>query len=192
LISQGPRDTLKLYYRQGKTYSKTPRGVDKACDQSVETTRDGIHEGHFAQGKDNVEHHDTDNRVIDQQTGRPTPSQGGAGTDEETSTDGATNGNHVQMTALHGLVKLIVRVVGVGRAALERRGGEAHAAPEAERVVVLIVDKVALDGADAGLAGLVDWRVVDGDLLALGVLLLVVRHDGVACVGEGIKRRING
>ena len=56
--------------------------------------------------------------------------QSRAGTDEETGTDGATDGDHVKMTLLEGFVELVGLVD--GGATLERLGRATHASPETE------------------------------------------------------------
>jgi len=88
----------------------------------------------------------------------------------------------VQVTGLHVLVELVV-LVGVGNnTPLEGGRGEAQATPEAEGIVVIVVDEV--DDADM-LAALIGGRGVAvgvGRLLADGgadVLLVVDTHDGI-------------
>lgn len=53
-----------------------------------------------------------------------------SGANEETSTDGTPNGNHMEMARLHGGIQIADRAF----AALERLEGQAVASPEAQLV----------------------------------------------------------
>jgi hypothetical protein len=101
--------------------------------------------------------------------------EGSTGTDEETSTNGATDGNHVQVARLHGPVKLD-HGTGLG-AALERLEVQTVARPEVLGVAPLAA--MALDlRVDGGVGvGSSDLLIVRDDLLVVGDGLLVV-HDG--------------
>lgn len=90
-----------------RTYhGKAPAGVDKASRVRVEATRDGIHDGHLAQRVDHVEHHDADDDEVDEQAAGPAVGEGAARADEEAGADGAADGDHVQVAALHAAVHL--------------------------------------------------------------------------------------
>lgn len=172
------------------TYSKAPGRVNEAGHIDVEATRDRVHNSKLSKSEDDVEHHDTDDEVVDDQTGRATGSKSITSTDEETSTNGAANGNHVQVAALHGLVQLVVAVEIGLLTPLEGLLGHAHTAPEVEAVVVVIVG--VLDGAGAD----VIVGVAGGDVASAGGLLahvgvLLVGH-GVVGLGSHLARRLEG
>lgn len=79
--------------------------------------------------------------------------KGAAGTDEETSADGAANGNHVQMARLHGLVE--DHEWATFGAALE--GSEVETISGHEVFLVTPIADILLL-----LAGIVSWRGVGG------------------------------
>ena len=87
-------------------HSKTPGRIDEASRVCVETTRDGIHDSEFTKGVHDVKDHDTSDSEADEDRGRATLGHGTTRTDEETSTDGTTDGNHVKMALLHGAIEL--------------------------------------------------------------------------------------
>lgn len=98
--------SLALAQKMIAHHGETPTRINKPRGVSIETTRDRIHHGHLAQRVDNIEHHDTNDHEVDQKGGRTAGGQGTARADEETSTNGASDGNHVQMAPLHGPVEL--------------------------------------------------------------------------------------
>ena len=61
-------------------------------------------------GLTDVEDHDTDDAEIEDQSSWTTTAERTTGTDEETSTDGSTDGNHMQMALLQRVVELVVRI----------------------------------------------------------------------------------
>lgn len=94
---------------------------------------------------DDVEDHDSSNQEADEDGTGTTLGEGTTGTDEETSTDGATDGNHVQVTLLHGTIELDIAgtivtyqehmLVGAKEATEEReRGREREGERERDRV----------------------------------------------------------
>lgn len=112
-------------------HGETPGRIDETSRVCVERTRDGIHDGEFTESIHDVEHHDTDDEEINEERTRAlqfsialakpntlesarngavkrtyTSAESTTRTDEETSTNGTTNGNHVQMASLHGTLKL--------------------------------------------------------------------------------------
>lgn len=89
-------------------HGETPRRIDEAGRQSVETTRDRVHNSELAEGVDDVEDHDTGDGEADEDRTGTTLNKGATGADEETSTDGTADGNHVQVTGLHGAIELDV------------------------------------------------------------------------------------
>src|SRR5688572_24496993 len=117
-----------------RTYSETPRRIDEASDQNVETTRDRVKHSHLTESEDDVEHHDTDDKVAENKTKGTTTVESTTGTDEETSTNGTTDGNHVQVATLHGLVELVVTVLVGLLTTLERLRSETHTSPEGEQI----------------------------------------------------------
>jgi hypothetical protein len=157
-------------------HSETPRGVNEASDEDVETTGNRVHESHLTQSHDDVEHHDTDEEVVEEKRDGATTVESTTSADEETGTNGTTSSNHLQVAALHGLVELVVTVgIGLGTAS-ERGWGHAHAAPERETLVVGIVAEVGDSGvAVGGFGGRGVVRAPDG-LLAREALVLVFRH----------------
>ena len=150
-------------------HGKTPRGVDEASRVRVETTRDRIHDSELTKGVHDVEHHDTDDEEIDEQGGRATVGKGLAGTDEETSTDRTTDGDHVQMASLHGSLELLD--VDVGLTPLEGAEVETIAGHE-----VLLVAIRGNDGAGTMVEG--GERLLGGS--AHGAFLFG-RHAGWLC-----------
>lgn len=160
------------------TYSKAPGRVDEAGNIDVEATRDRVHNSELAKSEDDVEHHDTDDKVVNDQTSRAARSEGVTSTNEETSTDGAADSNHVQVATLHGLVQLVVAVEIRLFTPLEGLGGDTHTTPETEAVVVLIVVEV-IDGAGVDMVVV----VAGGDIAAAGGLLTNV---GSFFVGHGV------
>lgn len=53
-----------------------------------------------------VEHHDADNQEVNQERARSAFGESTAGTDEETGSNRASDGNHVKMPGLHGAIQL--------------------------------------------------------------------------------------
>jgi hypothetical protein len=79
----------------------------KANRIRVETARDRVHHGEFAESIDDVENHDTHDGKANEQRRWTTFSQCASGADKEASSNGTTNGDHVEMARLHGAVQLI-------------------------------------------------------------------------------------
>src|ERR1700761_3179294 len=79
----------------------------KANRVGVETSRDGIHDSELTKSVDDIEDHDTGDKEADQQRSRTTSGQSTSRTDEKTSANGTSNGNHVEVTRLHGAVQLV-------------------------------------------------------------------------------------
>lgn len=102
-----------------------------------------------------------------------------AGTDEETSTNGTTNGNHVQVTRLHGLVE-DGETASLTRAALERLEVQTIACHE-----VLLLAPLGLSMALRGL----DGGVGHARLLVGGEHLFVIHVDSVVKEGGGRDSR---
>jgi len=115
-------------------HGKTPRRINKARRVCVEAARDRKHDREFSESVNRVEHHDTDNDKVNEQGAGTARGQGLSRADEETSANGATNGNHLQVTRLHGAVERIRNVALLVVAPLERLEVEAIA-----RVKVLLV-----------------------------------------------------
>ena len=123
----------------------------------------------------------TDDGETDQERSGTTLGESATRTDEETSTNATTDGNHVQMSGFQGLVKLVV-LVG-SRATLERLCGQTKARHErwllAFDVVAIGVRRGLFQRAvhtlDLGLEGLVDtgFRIHVGAEMRSGI-----RHSG--------------
>ena len=130
--------------------------------------------------------HKSNNKKTDCQTGRAGVGERLSGTDEEASTDTASDSDHVQMSTLERLVELVVFVC--QGAFLEGLGGTAHTRPEAQ--LRLAFDGALIDGMLALLA--VDGKIgnvgVDADL---GILLVLFRHvdDGRSEECDGKEKR---
>lgn len=143
-------------------HGETPRGVDEAGRVRVETTRDRVHDGELAKGVDDEEDHETSDHEADEDRGRAATGEGVAGTDEETSTDGTTDGNHVQVTSLHGTIEF--DVAGTPVTPLERL--EVQTVTGHERLLTEVLGDMAVTGVGPGVVG-----------------LLIGDHDGVVSVG---------
>jgi hypothetical protein len=87
------------------THGETPRRINKASRIGVETSGNRVHDSELSEGVDNVEDHDTGDGEADEDGTRATTGESATRTDEETGTDGTTDGNHVQVAGLHGLVE---------------------------------------------------------------------------------------
>ena len=116
------------------------------------------HTARFMHVLTNIENHNTDNHEVNQNGSRSlyhnaqqipsfqncdtsstyTFAQGATRTNKETSTDGATDGNHVQVTMFQRLVKLVVSI-GQG-ARLEGLRRAAHPRPEAKLRSSIVVE----------------------------------------------------
>jgi hypothetical protein len=100
-----------------------------------------------------------------------TPSEGASRTDEETSTDGATDGDHVKMARLHGLVE--------DDEAAVRRLGTALEGLEVETIAGHEVLAVTPFSLSARLfSARLDGRMGDARLLIRREYLLVVHSGG--------------
>jgi len=86
-------------------HGETPRRIDEAGGVSVETTGHGVHDSEFTESVDDVENHDSHEAEVNEEGRGTTVAEGTSGTDEETSTDRATDGDHVKMASLHRLVE---------------------------------------------------------------------------------------
>lgn len=125
--------------------------------------------------------HHTDDGETDQERSGTTLGESTTRTDEETSTNTTTDGNHVQMPGLQGLVELVV-LVG-SRATLERLCGQTQARHERWLLTLNVVAigvrrgllQRAVHALDLGLEGLVDtgFRVHVGAEMGS-----CVRHSG--------------
>ena len=126
-------------------HGETPGRIDEASRVGIETTGNREHDSELTKGVHDVEHHDADDHEIDKQRGRTAVVQRLAGTDEETGTDGAADGNHVQVARLERALDLgaIGRVV---PARLERVEVETVARHE-------VLPREFLSDAGAGLVG---------------------------------------
>lgn len=149
------------------THGKTPGRIDEASRVGIETTGNREHDSELAKGVDDVEHHDTDDHEIDKERSRAAVVQGLAGTDEETSTDGAADGNHVQVAGLHGALDLGA-VAGVIPARLE--GVEVETISRHEVLPWEVLGNAGLIGGRRGRGG-------DMGLLVVGPFFYV-GHDG--------------
>jgi len=69
------------------THSESPGWINETDGVGVETSRDRVHNSHFTEGIDNVEHHDTDDNEIDKNGSGTTLNEGTTRTDEETSSN---------------------------------------------------------------------------------------------------------
>jgi hypothetical protein len=152
-------------------HGETPGRIDETGRVGVETTRDRVHNGELTKSEDSVEHHDTNDQEVHEERTGSTLAQSTTGTDEETSTDGTTDGNHVKMASLHGAIQLDHTLAVVLH--LEGVHAQAGAGPG-----ILIIEGCVNVGA----------RCVDGagDRLDIDVLLTAVgggnrvlgRHGG--------------
>jgi len=82
------------------THSKAPCRIDEPSGIGGETTGNGEDDGELAQRVNGRVQHETDQGEANQQRRGTSGGQRLSGTDEETSSDGTTDGNHLQMTAL--------------------------------------------------------------------------------------------
>ena len=89
------------------THGETPGRIDEASRVRVETTRDGIHHSEFTKSVHDVEDHDTSDSEAEEDRGRATLGEGTTRTDEETSTDGTTDGNKLNLSVVETTLKLV-------------------------------------------------------------------------------------
>jgi len=104
-----------------------------------------------------IEDHSTHDHEIDQDSTWTTFSEGRTRTNKETSTNRSSDGDHVKMARLHGLVQTL----NTAALTFERVGRASHAGPEALTLMCLSVDDVV---------GII-FRRVDSDVLFSRIVL---------------------
>lgn len=127
-----------------------------------------------------VEDHDSHEREINEDRGGATLVEGTSGTDEEASTDGTTDGDHVKMAGLHGLVEND-KWATLG-AALERLEVETVTGHE---VFLVAPFSLVLNGS---VGRRLDGRVGNARLLVRGQDMLLVIHGGRCTAICWVKR----
>ncbi|GKT46287.1 uncharacterized protein ColSpa_06468 [Colletotrichum spaethianum] len=90
---------------------KTKRGIAEPRGVTGETRRDGEPSGHLTETSHNKEDDETDESVRDEDGAGAGLGEGLAGSDDETGTDGTTDGNHGDVAGLEAAVQ---RRVGAG------------------------------------------------------------------------------
>lgn len=93
------------------SHGESEGGVEHTGSESVETTRNGEDNSHFTKSLGDIDQHDTHDDPGEKNTSGSTLGKSRSGTDEESSTDGTTNGDHLQVAGPHLLLekRVVVR-----------------------------------------------------------------------------------